>query len=166
METQNSKYRDLEEKEQHTTATFIHLSTFLKYVFPLSNFIVPLIIWTYNKEKRFIDEHGRQAINFQLSMLLYTLIILMVCIPFILIFAIDFFTLIDGIDRAGGEFTTNNIQNISGYAILFGVLILIGVAKFLFELYAVINAAIHASRGQLYRYPLSIGFIKTNKNIS
>ena len=60
-------------ENQKNVSAFIHLSTFLKYFFPFANFIAPLLIWTFNKEKAFVDEHGKQAINFQLSVLIYTL---------------------------------------------------------------------------------------------
>ncbi|MDX1784261.1 MAG: DUF4870 domain-containing protein, partial [Aequorivita vladivostokensis] len=66
------------------------------------------------------------------------------------------------IDNNAGEFSINNIQNLSGYILLFGLAILLLLALFVFELYAVINASIHASRGQLYHYPLCIPFIKAN----
>lgn len=149
-------------ENQKNTSTFIHLSTFLKYFFPFANYIAPILIWTFNKEKAFVDEHGKQAINFQLSTLVYTILIGLICLPFIIIFATDFITLIETIDHNSGEFSINNIQNLSGYILLFGLAILLLLALFIFELYAVINATIHASRGQLYKYPLCIPFIKTN----
>lgn len=148
-------------ENQKNTSAFIHLSTFLKYFFPFANFIAPLLIWTFNKEKAFVDEHGKQAINFQLSVLIYTILIGLICLPFFIIFATDFVSLIETIDNSGGEFSVNNIQNLSGYILLFGLAILLLLALFIFELYAVINASIHASRGLLYQYPLSIPFIKT-----
>jgi uncharacterized protein len=56
---------------QKNIATFIHLSTFSRFIIPLGNFIGPVILWIANKEKsEFIDNHGKQAINFQLSVLL------------------------------------------------------------------------------------------------
>lgn len=149
-------------EHQKNTSAFIHLSTFLKYFFPFANFIAPLLIWTFNKDKAFVDEHGKQAINFQLSVLIYTISIGLICLPFFIIFATDFVSLIETIDHSGGEFSMNNIQNLSGYILLFGLAILLLLALFIFELYAVINASVHASRGQLYQYPLSIPFIKTN----
>ena len=67
---------------QKNIAAVIHLSTLTKYFFPLGNFIVPLIFWTMNKDKSdFIDTHGKQAINFQLSILLYAVIIASLTIP-------------------------------------------------------------------------------------
>ena len=149
-------------ENQKNVSAFIHLSTFLKYFFPFANFIAPLLIWTFNKEKAFVDEHGKQAINFQLSVLVYTILIGLICLPFFIIFATDFISLIETIDHNAGEFSVNNIQNLSGYILLFGLAILLLLALFVFELYAVINASIHASRGQLYNYPFSIPFIKTN----
>lgn len=151
-------------ENQKNTSAFIHLSTFLKYFFPFANYIAPLLIWTFNKEKAFVDEHGKQAINFQLSVLVYTILIVLICLPFFIIFATDFISLIEAIDHRAGEFSVNNIRNLSGYILLFGLAILLLLGLFVFELYAVINASIHASRGQLYKYPLCIPFIKTNLN--
>lgn len=162
METTFSKTTPTEFKNQQTTATLIHLSTFSKYFFPFANYFVPLLIWSFNKDKEFVDEHGRQAINFQLSILIYTLVIGLICLPFILIFATDFIALIQTIDQNSGNFSWNAIRNASGYFLLFGLAILLFLSLFIFELYAVINASIHATRGKLYQYPLCIPFIKTN----
>ena len=163
METQANNSM-IESEREYTTATFIHLSTFLKYIFPFANYIAPVLIWTYNKEKPFVDEHGRQAINFQLSMLVYSLVIGLGCIPFIIFFAGDFIGIMESVDGNGGEFSMINLQNISGYLMLFGLFVLLFIVQFVFELFAVLNASIHASRGQQYRYPLSIPFIKTHSN--
>lgn len=151
-------------ENQKNTSAFIHLSTFLKYFFPFANFIAPLLIWTFNKDKTFVDENGKQAINFQLSILVYIILICLICLPFFIIFATDFVSLLETINNSAGDFSVNNIQNLSGYILLFGLAILLLLGLFVFELYAVINASIHASRGQLYKYPLCIPFIKTNLN--
>lgn len=148
---------------QKNTSALIHLSTFLKYFFPFANFIAPLLIWTFNKDKPFVDTHGKQAINFQLSILIYSIAICLICLPFILMFASDFISLIQTIDQNAGNFSFNNIQNISGYVLLFILAGLLFLVLFIFELYATINATIHASRGQLYKYPLAIPFLKTNQ---
>ncbi len=64
-------------------ATFIHLSTFSRFIIPLGNYLGPVILWMLNKEKsEFINEHGKQAINFQLSILLYSIVIGVISIPF------------------------------------------------------------------------------------
>jgi len=147
--------------ENHkNVAALIHLSTFSKYFFPFGNFLAPLLLWTVNKEKPFVNEHGRQAINFQLSILLYAIIIAIISIPFFAIFATDFVALVDVIDHHVHEVTIQNFKNLTGYATLFFVVALLLFGIFVFELYAVINATVHANRGELYRYPLSIQFIK------
>jgi uncharacterized Tic20 family protein len=138
----------------------IHLSTFSKFFFPLGNFFVPLLIWSFNKEKAFVDEHGRQAINFQLSILVYTLFIGLLCIPFFLIFATDFVSLIETIEHTVGEISMNNITNLSGFVLLFSIAALLLFGLFVFELYAVISATSHAARGEYYNYPICIPFLK------
>lgn len=60
-----------------------HLSQLLTYVTGFGGLIVPIIIWAVNKDKiEGLDTHGKEIINFQLSMILYAFI----CIP--LIFAL------------------------------------------------------------------------------
>lgn len=141
-------------------AALIHISTFSKFFFPFGNFIVPLIVWGTNKEKPFVNEHGRQAVNFQLSILLYAIIIGLICLPFFIGFASNFVSLVEVIDRHSHQISFNEIQNLSGYLTLFFVAVVFLLGLFVFELYAVITATVHASRGELYRYPLSISFIK------
>ncbi len=149
-------------ENQKNIGAGIHLSTFLKYFFPFANFFAPLILWTIHKDKPFVDEHGRQAINFQLSILLYIIIIGMVCIPFFVIFASDFISLIDAIDHTVNEIRFQELKNLSGYFLLFALAALLLFGVFIFELYAVISATMHAAKGKLYKYPLSISFIKLN----
>ncbi|MEM7085798.1 MAG: DUF4870 domain-containing protein [Bacteroidota bacterium] len=147
--------------ENHkNVAALVHLSTFSKYFFPFGNFLGPLILWTVNKEKPFVNEHGRQALNFQLSILLYAIVITIITIPFFAIFATDFVDLVEAIDRHSHHVSFQNIKNFSGYMTLFFVVAIILFGVFVFELYAVINATVHANRGKLYNYPLSIPFIK------
>lgn len=147
--------------ENHkNVAALIHLSTFSKYFFPFGNFLGPLILWTVNKEKPFVNEHGRQALNFQLSILLYAIVITIITIPFFAIFATDFVDLVEVIDRHSHDISFQNIKNFSGYMTLFFVVAILLFGVFVFELYAVINATVHANRGKLYNYPLSIPFIK------
>ena len=63
------------DNHQNNIATFIHLSTFSRFIIPLGNFLGPIILWVANKDKSsFVDEHGKQAINFQISILLYKLL--------------------------------------------------------------------------------------------
>ena len=64
-------------------AMFCHLAGLAGFVVPvvLSGIIAPLIVWQIKKDEHpFIDEHGKEALNFQLSIALYTIIGVAVCI--------------------------------------------------------------------------------------
>jgi uncharacterized Tic20 family protein len=53
--------------------------------------ILPLILWITNKEKvDQMDQHGKNIINFQLSLLIYSII----CIPLILLLGLGLLGLI------------------------------------------------------------------------
>ena len=72
METTNDK----------NTATFTHLSALTQYFIPFGNYIFPILIWTSKKDKsEFVDFHGKQVLNFQLSLLLYSLTLIMIAVP-------------------------------------------------------------------------------------
>lgn len=69
-------------ESERNWAMFCHLSTFSGVVIPFGGLIGPLICWSAKKhESDFIDQNGKAALNFQLSVLLYTL----VCIPLMFI---------------------------------------------------------------------------------
>ena len=59
-----------------------HLSQLITLVIGFGSLIVPLILWITNKEKVFqMDEHGKNIVNFQLSILVYSII----CVPLVLL---------------------------------------------------------------------------------
>ena len=149
-------------ENQKQLSTFIHLSTFAKFIFPFANFFVPLILWTSNSDKEFVDYNGRQAINFQLSILLYGLLIGLLCLPFVIIFVSDFVSLVELSEHSNGSLSIHQIGNLTGFIILLAIAGLLLFGLFLFELYAVITASIHSSNGKRYKYPLSIPFLKTS----
>ena len=68
-----------------------HLSQLLTYVTGFGGLIMPLIIWFTQKDKvQGIDEHGKAIINFQLSILLFSII----SIPAILLLGLGIIMLI------------------------------------------------------------------------
>ena len=86
-------------------------------------FLGPLIVWLIKKEEHpFIDDQGKEAVNFQITMFIAFMIALV--LSFVLI----------GIP----------------------LLLALGVLEIVFP----IIAAIQASNGTHYRYPLAIRFIK------
>ena len=72
-------------KNDNNTAFLIHLSAFFGYVIPFGAIVGPLVIWEINKEKsEFVNENGKEAINFNLSYLLYTFLLGLSVVPFII----------------------------------------------------------------------------------
>lgn len=143
---------------QKNIATFIHLSTFSRFLVPLGNFIGPIILWTTNKEKsEFIDQHGKQAINFQISILLYTLIIGMLTIPF---FIFKLASGLDFINWNGFHDFHLNIGKPSPLLYITGGLGFLAVVGFILELIFIVIASLKARDGELYQYPLTINFLK------
>jgi uncharacterized Tic20 family protein len=93
-------------------AMFCHLAGLAWFLIPLiGNIVAPLIVWQIKKEdSMFMDEHGKEALNFQISMSLYALIsipLFLICIgPFLLIAVVIFdliFLLIAAIKANNGD---------------------------------------------------------------
>lgn len=142
--------------------TIIHLSTFSKYIFPFGNFIFPLIFWMCNKKNFFVNEHGKECLNFQISTFLYA-----ICLVFILIFGTLFFGITwsdPEIIRISGDFMSfQNFPELFPFFIFWGIVLLLLTALFIFEIVCVIIAAVRASEGKTYHYPLNIRFIQTEQ---
>ncbi len=139
-------------------ATFIHLSTFSRFLIPFGNFIGPIILWIANKEKsEFVDTHGKQAINFQMSILLYALVLGMISVPFFLFNVFDGFNFID-IDLFDGVHI--NVSEPSPLLYIGGGLGFIAVLGFILELVCIVTASLKARDGEIYHYPLTINFLK------
>ncbi|MGC9328727.1 MAG: DUF4870 domain-containing protein [Candidatus Hinthialibacter sp.] len=63
-------------REERTWATFCHLASFAFFIIPpFGHIIAPLILWLLKRhDSAFIDEHGKESMNFQISVTLYGLI--------------------------------------------------------------------------------------------
>jgi len=143
---------------QKNIATFIHLSTFTRFIFPFGNFIAPIVLWSLNKEKSdYIDHHGKQAINFQISILIYSLIIGCITIPF---FLFGLFNHLDVFDFNTFNNITINVTKPSPLLYIGGALGGIAIVGFILELILILLASLKARDGEAYRYPLTIAFIK------
>jgi hypothetical protein len=56
-------------------AMFCHLSALLGLLVGGLTFVGPLVCWLMKKDQsKFVDYHGKEALNFQLNILVYTLI--------------------------------------------------------------------------------------------
>ena len=60
-------------KEALTWGMLCHLSALCLFIFPaFGNILGPLILWLLKKNDHpFIDEHGKESLNFQISMTIY-----------------------------------------------------------------------------------------------
>lgn len=146
------------DNHQKNIATFIHLSTFSRFMIPFGNFIGPIILWVANKDKsEFVDAHGKQIINFQLSILLYALVIGMITIPF---FIFNLFSGIDFMDFNAFDSISFNITKPSPLLYITGGLGFLAVIGFLLEMVFIVRASLAAKDGELFQYPLTINFLK------
>lgn len=59
-----------------------HLSQLVTFVIGFGSLILPLVLWLINKDKIYhMNEQGKEIINFQLSLTVYSII----CVPLILL---------------------------------------------------------------------------------
>lgn len=59
---------------------FCHLSTFAGYFFPFGGIIGPLICWISRKDQsEWVNMNGKSALNFQISVLLYSVLLIPLC---------------------------------------------------------------------------------------
>jgi len=125
----------------NNNAFLLHLSAFLGYIFPFGAVVGPLVIWELNKRKSdFIDKNGKEAINFNLSYLLYTFVLGLSIVPFV-------------IRTVMNDFHHFDLFGIISVGSFIGIL---AIVKFVL----IIFAAIKANQGEVYNYPLTIKFIK------
>ncbi len=86
-------------KDARMWAMICHLSALAGLVVPVVGCIVgPLVIWQIKKEEfPFVDEQGKEAVNFQISMLIYGIVaglLCFACVGFVLLPAVAIFDLI------------------------------------------------------------------------
>ena len=128
-------------RNDYNNAFLLHLSAFFGYIFPFGAVVGPLVIWEMNKRKSdFIDRNGKEAINFNLSYLLYTFVLGLSIVPFVI----------------------RTVMNDLHHLDLFGMISvgsIIGVLAIV-KFVLIIIAASKANQGEVYNYPLTIKFIK------
>lgn len=109
--------------EEKQWALICHLSGLSGYLIPFGNIIIPIIIWSMKKQDMpMVDEHGKEVINFQISITIWILL--------------------------------------SGLLIILLVGIPMLIVLVLLQVILVIVGALKADNGELYKYPLTVRFIK------
>jgi len=110
--------------QDRTWATLCHLLALAGFVgIPFGNVLGPLIFWLVMRENHpEIDEHGKESLNFQLSMTIYTIV--------------------------------------AGLSIFIMIGVFLLPAVLVTNLVLLIIASVKAGRGEFYRYPLTIRFVR------
>ncbi|HVR73197.1 MAG TPA: DUF4870 domain-containing protein [Planctomycetota bacterium] len=126
----------LRPEDERLLATLIHLCGLL-WVLGIPGIVGVLLIWLLKRDQSaFVDHHGKEATNFQISLLVYGVAIAGVAvIGFVLTIVLVGF-------------------------LLFIPAILASVALVILQVVTAILGAIEANRGGYYRYPLTIRFIR------
>lgn len=118
--------------DQQTWRVLAHASAFIQLL-GIPSVVGPLIVWLIRRDDPVVEPHAREALNFQLSLLIY--FIAGVVVAFIAALTI--------------------------VGLILTVLIVIAlVVLFLLELIFALLATLAASRGEMYRYPLNLDLIK------
>ena len=61
--------------EERQWAMFAHLSSLAGYLIPMGNIVGPLVIWSMKKgEMPLVDKHGKESLNFQISISLFMIV--------------------------------------------------------------------------------------------
>ena len=101
---------------------FMHLAQFAGLIVPIANIVLPIVMWTTNKDKsELIDQHGKHILNWMISSFIY--------------FCKLYF----------------NVCHNWCFTIF-----AVAICSIIFT----IMGAIKANNGEVYKYPLSITFIK------
>ena len=94
---------------ERTYLMLMHLSQFASWLIPLVGIIVPILMWTTNKDNNAeVDRHGKNILNFTISYAIYSiaLFIIIIGIPFVFVlFAIyAIAVIIASVKASNGEY--------------------------------------------------------------
>lgn len=119
-------------EDERNWALYMHLSMLIHIIVPVIGIVLPIVLWLNRKDQSpFIDDHGREAINFQISLMIYSI-------------ALPILAAIIGILTCGLGWILMIPASIGPYAL--------GVV-------GMILACSASTRGEFYRYPMTMRFI-------
>ena len=85
-------------KEEQNWAMACHLVALSGFIVPFGNVLGPLVVWLIKKDTMpLVDQHGKEALNFQITVLLAVVIsvlLVFVLIGFVLLFVVGLGALI------------------------------------------------------------------------
>lgn len=144
--------------DRRSSAALIHASALLGWIIPIGliHVLAPLVAWLALRHQHpSLDDQGKEALNFNLSVTLYGLILGGVLLVLVLLGVVG--------TAAGTALSSSGAAFTSLIAVLASVwFLVIPVAVLLALLPSILSivAAVQASRGVLYRYPLTIRFVR------
>lgn len=72
---QENTQQPVTNKDETMWAMFCHLSALAGFVIPFGNIIGPLVLWVIKKDEYpLVNDQGKEALNFQISMTIYILV--------------------------------------------------------------------------------------------
>jgi len=88
----------MDEAQERNWGMFCHLAALSGFVIPLGNIIGPLVVWLMKKdESEYVNQHGKESLNFQISISIYCLIsviLILVVLGIFLLIALGILTLV------------------------------------------------------------------------
>ena len=79
-------------KEEQNWAMIYHLAALSGFVIPLGNVLGPLVVWLIKKDTMpLVDKHGKEALNFQITVtiaMLISIVLMFVLIGILLVFVV------------------------------------------------------------------------------
>lgn len=142
---------------ERTPALLIHLSPLLGIVVPgLGNVLGSVAAWlAYRDRSPVLDDQGKEALNFQLSVWLYSLVIGLL---FFVLFSLG---LLGGLfGAAAGSPDMGAFAVFGSLAAFFAFFLPVSLVLWAFPLVVMLLAVLRVNQGQTYRYPLSIRFLR------
>lgn len=134
--------------KERTNAFLLHISAFAGFIFPFGNIITPLIAWqTFKNRSAYLDEQGKEAVNFNISYTLYIFIISLFLGGFII------GSIFPNFNNINLNINASTIFSFVGLGSLLSIAYLAAIAL-------VIIASLKAKNGENYKYPFTIKFIK------
>ncbi len=135
--------------EETSHAAIIHISALSSLVgIPFGSILGPLITWIiWRDQNSFTDENGKEALNFNISIFLYQIVIM---ITGLVLFLSPVLSMATEDDPATMLWSLPGLWIlISGIGLLFLIWIIL-----------IIVATVKAGKGKTFHYPLTIRFIK------
>ena len=142
-------YGDLWHREERNWAMLLHLSALSGLVTSgLGSILGPLIVWLIFRGKSdMVNFHGKKALNFNISLFIYYMILIVFMIPFFVI---------GSIAEAEQEIVDGFWETLALFGISGIVMIIFAIIWFIW----LIVATVRASRGDRPGYILAIPFLR------